>query len=153
MVTIRRCPPTTSTPERPARRRPSDATLPRAAGGLGALWSTLKHLRRDSGFARGAKALLAMNQAGGFDCPGCAWPEPQARRARAVRVLRERREGARRRSDDRARDPGAVRGATVDELRELSDFELGQLGRITHPLVLGADRRYHAIELGRTRSR
>src|SRR6185369_17473385 len=33
-----------------------------------------------------------------------------------------------------------------DELRQLSDFELGQLGRITHPLVLGTDRKYHAIE-------
>jgi len=120
--------------------------VPRAAGGLGALWATLRHLRRDSGIARGGKALLAMNQVGGFDCPGCAWPEPKAgERARfefcenGAKALAEEATTAR-------ATPEVFAAATVDELRELSDFELGQLGRITHPLVLGPDRRYHAIE-------
>ena len=44
--------------------------LPRSAGGLGALWATARHLQRDSGVVRGSKALLAMNQPEGFDCPG-----------------------------------------------------------------------------------
>ena len=119
--------------------------VPRVAGGLGALWSTLKHLRRDSGIARGGKALLAMNQVGGFDCPGCAWPEPVAgERARfefcenGAKALAEEATTAR-------ATPEVFAAATIDELRELSDFELGQLGRITHPLVLGPDRRYRAI--------
>ena len=64
---------------------------------------------RDSGLIRGSKALLAMNQPEGFDCPGCAWPEPAASDRSALRVLRERREGDRRGGDDRARDAGAVR--------------------------------------------
>ncbi|HEX5061106.1 MAG TPA: FdhF/YdeP family oxidoreductase [Kofleriaceae bacterium] len=120
--------------------------VPRAAGGLGALWATLRHLRRDSGIARGTKALLAMNQVGGFDCPGCAWPEPNAgERARfefcenGAKALAEEATTAR-------ATPEVFAAATVDEMRALSDFELGQLGRITHPLVLGPDRRYHAIE-------
>lgn len=120
--------------------------LPRAAGGLGALWATLRHLRRDTGVARGGKALLAMNQVGGFDCPGCAWPEPAAgERARfefcenGAKALAEEATTAR-------ATPDVFAAATVDELRELGDFELGQLGRLTHPLVLGPDRRYHAIE-------
>ena len=120
--------------------------VPRAAGGLGALWSTLRHLRRDSGLARGGKALLSMNQVGGFDCPGCAWPEPKAgERARfefcenGAKALAEEATTAR-------ATPELFAAATVDEMRALSDFELGQLGRITHPLVLGPDRRYHAIE-------
>jgi molybdopterin-dependent oxidoreductase alpha subunit len=120
--------------------------VPRAAGGLGALWATLRHLRRDSGLARGGKALLAMNQVGGFDCPGCAWPEPNAgARARfefcenGAKALAEEATTAR-------ATPDVFAIATVDELRALSDFELGQLGRLTHPLVLGPDRRYHAIE-------
>ena len=37
-----------------------------------------RHLVRETGLTRGAKALLAMNQPDGFDCPGCAWPEPSA---------------------------------------------------------------------------
>src|SRR6266545_4421617 len=53
--------------------------VPRAAGGFGALWATARYLRRDSGLVRGTRALLAMNQPDGFDCPGCAWPEPTAK--------------------------------------------------------------------------
>jgi molybdopterin-dependent oxidoreductase alpha subunit len=119
--------------------------LPRAAGGLGALWATLKVLGRDSGIARGGKTLLSMNQPGGFDCPGCAWPEPAAaERARfefcenGAKALAEEATTAR-------ATPELVSQFTVEQLRELSDFELGQLGRITHPLVLGPDRRYREI--------
>jgi molybdopterin-dependent oxidoreductase alpha subunit len=120
--------------------------VPRAAGGLGALWSTLRHLRRDSGIARGTKALLAMNQVGGFDCPGCAWPEPNAgERARFEFCENGAKAFAEEATTARA-TPEMFGAATVDEMRALSDFELGQLGRLTHPLVLGPDRRYHAIE-------
>ena len=52
--------------------------VPKTAGGAGAIWSTMKHLARDSGLLHGGRALLAMNQPDGFDCPGCAWPEPGA---------------------------------------------------------------------------
>src|SRR5512142_192085 len=52
--------------------------LPHTAGGLGAIWSSMRYVQRDAGLVRGTKALLAMNQVGGFDCPGCAWPEPDA---------------------------------------------------------------------------
>jgi molybdopterin-dependent oxidoreductase alpha subunit len=122
---------------------------PHAAGGLGALVATVKHLRRDSGIARGLKALLAMNQEGGFDCPGCAWPEPTSgERARfefcenGAKALAEEATTAR-------ADPELFSRATVDELRELSDFELGRLGRLTQPLILGDDRKYHAIDWDR----
>ena len=53
--------------------------VPHVAGGLGALWATTRHLREGPGLVRGGKALLAMNQQDGFDCPGCAWPEPTSR--------------------------------------------------------------------------
>ena len=45
------------------------------AGGLGAITSALRFVHRDTGFARGTKALLTINQPNGFDCPGCAWPQ------------------------------------------------------------------------------
>ncbi|MBL9016273.1 MAG: FdhF/YdeP family oxidoreductase [Myxococcales bacterium] len=96
----------------------------------------MRHLRRDSGVVRGSKALLAMNQARGFDCPGCAWPEPPSKeRARfefcenGAKALAEEATVAR-------ATPELFAAATVDELRLLGDFELGQLGRITHPMIL-----------------
>jgi len=54
------------------QRSDSDGT----AGGLAAILSTLQALGRKGG-GRGLQALLRVNQPGGFDCPGCAWPEPR----------------------------------------------------------------------------
>ena len=77
-----------------------------------------------------------MNQPAGFDCPGCAWPEPAA----AIRHRLEFCEnGAKALAEEattaRATPETLFARLTVDELRALSDFELGQLGRLTHPMV------------------
>lgn len=45
------------------------------AGGLGAITSTFRRLAQ-GGLWRGGQAMLQLNQESGFDCPGCAWPEP-----------------------------------------------------------------------------
>ena len=47
------------------------------AGGWGALWATARAVREQSVVLKGSKALLSMNQPDGFDCPGCAWPDPK----------------------------------------------------------------------------
>ena len=44
------------------------------AGGWGALASTARSMQR-AGLARSAITLKDANQAEGFDCPGCAWPD------------------------------------------------------------------------------
>src|SRR5687767_11272190 len=73
-------------PVPPAAQPPDDTaaiavgTQPEVAGGLGAITSTMAHLRI-GGLVRGARALVAMNQRDGFDCPGCAWPEAGSDRA------------------------------------------------------------------------
>ncbi len=46
------------------------------AAGWGALKHSLKHLAQEKALLSGAQALWRMNKPGGFDCPGCAWPEP-----------------------------------------------------------------------------
>ena len=120
--------------DRPTRKYIDVSDVPRVAGGLGALWSSARHLYRDSGLVRGGKALLAMNQPEGFDCPGCAWPEP-ADRSRFEFCENGAKAVAEEATTARA-TPEIFAAASVDELRLLSDFGLGQLGRITHPMVL-----------------
>ncbi|MEJ7601515.1 MAG: FdhF/YdeP family oxidoreductase [Kofleriaceae bacterium] len=129
--------------DRPTRADIDVSDVPRVAGGLGALWASTRHLYRDSGLVRGGKALLAMNQPEGFDCPGCAWPEP-ANRSRFEFCENGAKAVAEEATTVRA-TPEIFAAASVDELRLLSDFELGQLGRITHPMVLEG-RHYRAIE-------
>ncbi|WP_367870202.1 FdhF/YdeP family oxidoreductase [Luteolibacter sp. Populi] len=51
------------------------------AAGLPAVAASLKHVFGKNGVARGTKALLDLNQFGGFDCPSCAWPDPDGHRS------------------------------------------------------------------------
>jgi molybdopterin-dependent oxidoreductase alpha subunit len=53
------------------------------AAGLPAVFSSMRHVFGKAGVARGTRALLDLNQAGGFDCPSCAWPDPDGHRAAA----------------------------------------------------------------------
>jgi anaerobic selenocysteine-containing dehydrogenase len=53
------------------------------AGGVTAVLVSLKHAWREMGAARSLKTLLKLNQKDGFDCPGCAWPDPDGDRAHA----------------------------------------------------------------------
>src|SRR5258708_28667969 len=50
-----------------------------AAGGAAAVAATLRYARAETGLLRGARVLARTNQEAGFDCPGCAWPEPSPR--------------------------------------------------------------------------
>jgi molybdopterin-dependent oxidoreductase alpha subunit len=51
------------------------------AAGMPAVLASLKHVFGKDGVARGTKALLDLNQMGGFDCPSCAWPDPDRERS------------------------------------------------------------------------
>jgi len=46
------------------------------AGGWGAAGATARVLMQQSVLTKGSRALLSMNQPGGFKCPSCAFPDP-----------------------------------------------------------------------------
>ena len=48
-----------------------------SAGGWDALRAVAAALRDQGVLAKGARTLLNNNQPDGFDCPGCAWPDPK----------------------------------------------------------------------------
>jgi molybdopterin-dependent oxidoreductase alpha subunit len=104
------------------------------AGGLPALWASSRHLSENDALVRGSRALLSMNQQAGFDCPGCAWPEPAKRDTfefceNGAKAIAEEATSTR-------LSPDVFASLSIEELRLLSDYELGHLGRITHPMVL-----------------
>lgn len=53
------------------------------AAGVPAVKSSLEHVFGNAGVVRGTQALLKLNQKRGFDCPSCAWPDPDDHRAAA----------------------------------------------------------------------
>jgi hypothetical protein len=67
-----------------ADNKPRFKTYDHPAGGWGALAATAKALLEQSVVTKGSRALLAMNQPGGFKCPSCAFPDPDRSFARTA---------------------------------------------------------------------
>ena len=105
------------------------------AVGLKSVFTALKHVNREMDWDTGFKALNKMNQIGGFDCPGCAWPDPKERSAlgeyceNGVKAISE--EATNKKVDAKFFEDHSVR-----ELSEWSDYEIGKSGRITQPMVI-----------------
>ena len=106
------------------------------AAGIPAVVQTMKYAYRNLGPVKGARLLLTLNQTDGFDCPGCAWPDPDA----SDRSMAEFCEnGAKAASEENTRkriSRDFFREHSVAELSQLSDYWLTQQGRLTEPMVL-----------------
>jgi molybdopterin-dependent oxidoreductase alpha subunit len=90
------------------------------------------------GLVRGVRTLLKVNQAGGVDCPGCAWPEPDRERSHFEFC----ENGAKHVADEATTKrvtPEFFQQWSVAELLEQSDQWLNAQGRLTHPMLLHRD--------------
>ena len=105
------------------------------AGGWGALKGTAKHVAAQEGRLRIALSLLKVNQGGGFDCPGCAWPDPADPGERSAFEFCENGAKAVAWEATKKRcDPAFFAAHTVRELDGWSDHELEAVGRLTRPM-------------------
>jgi molybdopterin-dependent oxidoreductase alpha subunit len=64
-----------------ADQQPEVGTPEHAAVGIPAIYWSLKYAQEEMGPKRAAQTLLKMNHIDGFDCPSCAWPDPDRRKA------------------------------------------------------------------------
>jgi len=120
-----------TSPEHPPQQKNAKSH----AGGTPAVASALKHVMKTAGPIRGAKALLDLNQTDGFDCPSCAWPDPDDHRAVSEFCENGAKAVA---SEATTRQIGRefFRKHSIDELLGQSDYWHDQQGRITEPMVL-----------------
>jgi molybdopterin-dependent oxidoreductase alpha subunit len=105
----------------------------RTAAGLTSIWETVHRGARDMGVGRSVRTLLKVNQKDGFDCPSCAWPDPDGRRKRAEFCENGAKAIA---SEAMARhaDPAFFARHSIADMLARSDLWLDQQGRLTHPL-------------------
>lgn len=106
------------------------------AAGIPALKASLNDLIEEKTLLRGGKALFKMNQMGGFDCPSCAWPDPDDERSplgeyceNGVKALAEEATSKKITAD-------FFKNHSVYELSQLTDYEIGKKGRLTEPMYL-----------------
>lgn len=115
-----------------AGKRPRYKRYDRPAGGWGAAAATAKVLFEQSVVTKGSRALLSMNQPGGFKCPSCAFPD-----AACTKKLEFCENGAKALAHEATkfrvtRDFFAQH--SVAELMAQSDYWLEMQGRLTEPM-------------------
>ncbi|UWU24498.1 FdhF/YdeP family oxidoreductase (plasmid) [Rhizobium sp. CB3060] len=103
-----------------------------AAGGWGALKSCGKRLLQSGAPLSGARAMLRANQPDGFDCPGCAWGDPE--HGSSFEFCENGVKAVAWEATEKRANPAFFAAHTVSELRRLSDYELELNGRLTHPM-------------------
>jgi molybdopterin-dependent oxidoreductase alpha subunit len=105
------------------------------AAGMPAVKEALNHAIKEMGLVKPLKALSKLNQIGGFDCPGCAWPDPEKRSAfgefceNGVKAIAEE-------ATNKRVDADFFKKHSVVEMSHWTDYEIGKSGRLTQPMVL-----------------
>ena len=105
------------------------------AAGIEAITQSMEHIARESGLVRGNQILLQLNQKDGFDCPGCAWPDPSDSRSRFEYCENGAKAVAEETTLKRV-TPEFFEQHSLAEIAGWDDFKIGKSGRLTHPMVL-----------------
>lgn len=106
------------------------------AVGIPAIVSSFKQMLQYMHTKDAWKTVFAINQKGGFDCPGCAWPDPDDERSsigeyceNGIKAIAEEAQKRKITADFFAKH-------SVEEIGTWTDFEMGKEGRLTQPMLL-----------------
>jgi molybdopterin-dependent oxidoreductase alpha subunit len=105
-----------------------------AAAGPSAVLSSFAYAAKTSGLRRGLHVFLNVNQQEGFDCPGCAWPDPAGHRA-AFEFCENGARAVAHEADRRRADAAFFARHSIAALRAETDHQLEHHGRLTEPMV------------------
>ncbi|SDR71977.1 formate dehydrogenase major subunit [Nocardioides scoriae] len=107
----------------------------KAAAGVPAVAVSMKRSLEQMGPYRTARTLLKLNQADGFDCQGCAWPDPDPEHRHAAEFCEN---GAKAVAEEATKRTVSHEFFAENSLADLSgrtDYWLGHQGRLVHPVV------------------
>ena len=107
-----------------------------SAAGVTAVAVSMKRALEQMGVSRTARTLLRLNQVEGFDCQGCAWPDPDASHRHTAEFCENGAKAVTEEATKRRVDRDFFARHSVRELAEHTDYWLGQQGRLTEPMVL-----------------
>ena len=83
-----------------------------------------------------AKTMFRLNQKGGFDCPGCAWPDPDDDRSALGEYCENGVKAIAEEATNKRLNADFFKQNSVPDLSHWSDYEIGKSGRLTEPMVL-----------------
>ncbi len=126
----------------PAAENPENLTglkqgdIKKAAAGVPAVLSSIRKLVEEAGVMRGWKALQQLNKKGGFDCPSCAWPDPDDERSGLGEYCENGARAVAEEATSKKLTTAFFKRNSVNALAALSDYEIGKKGRLAQPMFL-----------------
>ena len=122
------------TPERFSKLR--QTAMKAKAAGIPSVLSSLEQMLKYMSPADALKASLSLNQKGGFDCPGCAWPDPDDERSMIGEYCENGIKAIAEEAQQKTIGAAFFKQHSISEMGTWSDFELGKKGRLAEPLLL-----------------
>jgi molybdopterin-dependent oxidoreductase alpha subunit len=115
------------------------------AGGWGALEAVARTLKEQQVITQGAATLLKANQPDGFDCPGCAWPDPK--HTSSFEFCENGAKAITWESTAKRAGPEFFARHRVADLWTWTDHDLEDAGRLSFPMMYNkSEDRFEVIE-------
>src|SRR5262245_61806681 len=102
------------------------------AAGMPGVLASVRALHAQTSATKATRTMLHINQPGGFDCPGCAWPEPHD--TSRLEFCENGAKAVAEEATDRRITADFFATNAIAELAGRSDYWLGQQGRLTEPV-------------------
>ncbi|GAL61989.1 molybdopterin-dependent oxidoreductase [Algibacter lectus] len=109
---------------------------PKNTVGFGALKAAAIQVNKYMKASDALKLSLKINQKGGFDCPGCAWPDPDDERSAIGEYCENGMKAIAEEAQNKTINRDFFVKYSVDELTNFTDFEIGKSGRLAEPMFL-----------------
>ncbi len=106
------------------------------AAGIPAVYEAGKDVLGEAGLIRGMSGLFHMNKKGGFDCSGCAWPDPDDDRSPIAEYCENGAKALAEEATTKMLTGEFFAQNVVADLAKLNDYEIGKKGRIAQPVYL-----------------
>jgi anaerobic selenocysteine-containing dehydrogenase len=106
------------------------------AAGIPAVISSAEHIFSEMSVTRGLKALAKLNQKDGYDCPGCAWPDPDDERSGIAEYCENGAKAIAEEATSKKLTADFFAANSVAELSQLDDYQIGKKGRVAQPMFL-----------------
>ena len=125
--------------ENPATLAKLKLTKPESiAAGMEGVFAAGKQVFKEANVFRGMKALLKLNQKGGYDCPSCAWPDPDDDRSSVAEYCESGAKAVAEEITTKSLHADFFAQNSVYDLSLLDDYHIGKKGRIAQPVYLPA---------------
>ncbi len=106
------------------------------SAGVKGITTALGHAMRYMKPGEAVRTMFKLNQKGGIDCPGCAWPDPEDDRSKLGEYCENGIKAIAEEATKKSIGADFFAQHSVADLGQWSDFEIGKSGRLAEPLFL-----------------